>query len=378
MIPAVYLYLGDPPFTSITDAEYAAIPTGLPYFPSGMIVQDSSTDALSIIQNGVKSPVSAAVYQYLGEPPTTSIADADYTAIPTGLPYFPSGMIVQDGSTDAPSIVQNGVKSPVSAEVYLYLGDPPTTSVTDAQYTAIPTGLPYFPSGMIVQDSSTGALSIIQNGMKSLVSAAVYQYLGEPPTTSITDAEYTAIPTGLQFFPGGMIVQDSITGALSIIQNGVKRSVSEAVYVYLDSPQTVIVSDAVYQAIPTGLQYVADGMLVQDGSDTGAVSIIEGGLKRLVRPRSICTWASRKRPSLPMPTTRPFPPACHTSPTACWSRTAAGPSISSKAARSTSFPMTCPRTWPPFTATPTTPRPSSFPTLSSTPFPRGCSTSPAA
>ena len=125
-------------------------------------------------------------------------------------------MIVQDAITGALSIIQNGVKSLVSAEVYLYLGEPPTTSITDAEYAAIPTGLPYFPSGMIVQDSSTGALSIIQNGVKSLVSAAVYQYLGEPPTTAITDADYTAIPTGLQYLPNGIIVEDASTNSPSI------------------------------------------------------------------------------------------------------------------------------------------------------------------
>ena len=198
LLPAVYQYLGDPPTTSITDAEYAAISTGLPYFPDGMIVQDSATEAMSIIDGGQARAISAAVYQYLGDPPTTSITDAEYAAISTGLPYFPDGMIVQDSATEAMSIIDGGQARAISAAVYQYLGDPPTTSITDAQYAAISTGLPYFPDGMIVQDSATEAMSIIDGGQARAVSAAVYQYLGDPPTTSVTDAEYAAIPTYLQ------------------------------------------------------------------------------------------------------------------------------------------------------------------------------------
>ena len=278
---AVYQYLGDPPTTSIGDAEYTAIPTGLPYFPDGIIVQDSNTGAMSIVEGGEKLLVSTAVYQYLGDPPTTSVTDAQYTAIPTGLPYFPDGMIVQDSNTGAMSIVEGGEKLLVSTAVYQYLGDPPTTSITDAQYTAIPTGLPYFPDGMIVQDSNTGAMSIVEGGEKLLVSTAVYQYLGDPPTTSISDADYTAIPTGLPYFPDGMIVQDSNTGAMSIVEGGEKLLVSTAVYQYLGDPPTTSISDADYTAIPTGLPYFPDGMIVQD-SNTGAMSIVEGGEKLLV------------------------------------------------------------------------------------------------
>ena len=101
-------------------------------------------------------------------------------------------------------------------------------------------------------------MSIVEGGEKLLVSAAVYQYLGDPPTTSISDAEYTAIPTGLPYFPDGIIVQDSTTGAMSIV---------------------------------------------------------EGGKKLVVMPRSTSIWGPRRPRASPMPSTQQFPPGCRTSPT---------------------------------------------------------------
>ena len=66
-----------------------------------------------------------------------------------------------------------------------HLGNPLVTVIADTQYMAIPTGLQYFPAGMIVQDASTGDMSIIQGAIKRALSTSVYQYLGNPPVTVI-------------------------------------------------------------------------------------------------------------------------------------------------------------------------------------------------
>ena len=63
---------------------------------------------------------------------------------------------------------------------------PPLTTITDAQYQAIPTGLTYFADGMIVQDSPGGQISIVHGGVKELVGDGdpnpannpVYQSMG--------------------------------------------------------------------------------------------------------------------------------------------------------------------------------------------------------
>ena len=177
---------------------------------------------------------------------------------------------------------------------------------------------------MIVQDgTNTGPMSIIQGGLKQALSTPVYDYLGSPQPTIIPDAEYTAIPTGLQYFPNGMIVQDGTnTGPMSIIQGGLKQALSTPVYDYLGSPQPTIIPDAEYTAIPTGLQYFPNGMIVQDGTSTGAMSIIQGGLKQeLCAFWSTNTSGARSRPSFPTINIAPFPPVCSTTPTTCSWRT---------------------------------------------------------
>ena len=197
----------------ITDGQYQAIPTGLTYFPDGLIVQDGPGGQISIMQGGLKCLLSSEVQLYLGNPSVTVITDARYQAIPSGLQYFPDGMIVQDGPGGQISIVQGGVKrlvgdgdpNPTNNPVYQFMGDPPITAITDAEYQGVPTGLAYFHDGMIVQDALSGQISIIQNGVKHLVDSQVLKYLGASPggfpVTSICDAEYQAIPTGLEYFP---------------------------------------------------------------------------------------------------------------------------------------------------------------------------------
>ena len=99
-------------------------------------------------------------------------------------------------------------------------------------------------------------MSLIEAGQKRLVSTQVYQFIGAPPTT-IPDDEYNAIPTGLQFFPEGMFVAEADTGAIEIIQGGLKCWVSPEVYQYLGSPTVTDIPDSQFNAIPNGLQVLS-------------------------------------------------------------------------------------------------------------------------
>ena len=237
-------------------------------------------------------------------------------AIPTGLPYFPDGMIVQDASTGAMSIIQGGDKRSLTPEVYRYLGNPPVSIISANEYSAIPNCLYYFGINTIVANPSAGAVSIIQGGLDRGTNGPNFQYLGNPQATLHSEAQYAAVPTGLQYFPNGMIVQDATTNGLSVIHGDVKRLLSPAVYLYFGNPPVTVITDAEYQAIPTGSQYFPDGMIVQDGP-SGQISIVQGGLKELVgdgdpNPANNPVYLSmRSRRSLRSRTasTRGFPPA---------------------------------------------------------------------
>ena len=79
---------------------------------------------------------------------------------------------------------------------------------------------------------SGGQISIVQGGLKELVGDGdpnpannpVYLSMGSPPITTITDGQYQGIPTGLTYFPDGMIVQDGPGGQISIVQGGLRTS----------------------------------------------------------------------------------------------------------------------------------------------------------
>ena len=119
-----------------------------------------------------------------------------YTGVVAAPAFLPDGIIVEDATTGLVSIIDGGQARSLSAQVYLYLGNPQPTTISDAQYTAIPTGPAYYPSGMIVADASNGNLSIIDGGLACPLNTEVYQYLGDPAVTSISDASFTTISTG--------------------------------------------------------------------------------------------------------------------------------------------------------------------------------------
>ena len=194
-------------------------------------------------------------------------------------------MIVINSTGSNISIIEGGIRHYLSPEVYTYLGNPAYTTLPDAEFNAIPAGLQYFPDGMIVING-TGSNIIIQGGMRHYLSPEVYTYLGNPAFTTLPDDEFNAIPTGLQYFPDGMIVQDGSSGGeTSIIQGGQKRVVSATILQYLGFPHLTItiIPDDQYVGIPTGLPYVPQGLFVRDAG-SGATDIIQGGQKHLVSP----------------------------------------------------------------------------------------------
>ena len=107
------------------------------------------------------------------------------------------------------AIIQNGKACWVSAQVEQYLGNPGSTLIPDAQFNSIPGGPQYFPNGMLVRNSA-GTVAIIQNGQACWISAAVEQFLGNPSSTLIPDAQFNSIPGGPQYLPQGIAPNDTL------------------------------------------------------------------------------------------------------------------------------------------------------------------------
>ena len=86
-----------------------------------MLVEDSG-GTIDIIEGGEKHYVSydvsvylASLYGYTNDPPA-DLPDVQFNAIPIGLQYFPTGMIVQDGNAREPSALSRTGRSAISAQ----------------------------------------------------------------------------------------------------------------------------------------------------------------------------------------------------------------------------------------------------------------------
>src|SRR5205085_117325 len=131
------------------------------------------------------------------------------------------GLLVADAGTGNLALIAGGLARPLGTGVYQYLGSPPSTSISADQLAAIPAGPVYYPDGMVVR-AAAGTLAVIDGGLARPLGAGVYQRLGSPPEAALTDAQFAAIPAGPTYYPEGMVVL-SPAGALAIIAGGLAR-----------------------------------------------------------------------------------------------------------------------------------------------------------
>ena len=138
----------------------------------------------------------------------------------TGYRYFPEGMVIYDSTTGDIDIIEGGQKDPISPQLYAYMGSPAETDIPDAEFQDIPAGPQYFPAGMFVENQDTSQISMIQNGERYFISPQMEQILSQDladTPVSIPAAQYDAIPacqTPFYVLEGGVlyIINSSGTG----------------------------------------------------------------------------------------------------------------------------------------------------------------------
>ena len=99
------------------------------------------------------------------------------------------------------------------------------TSVTATNFNLIPQGADYFPNGMYLRNAQTGEISQYSGGDFHLVSVPVATKMGlnGSNVVTITAEQYDGISKGSDYFPQGMLLQNSQTGEIDMYNNGQHR-----------------------------------------------------------------------------------------------------------------------------------------------------------
>jgi hypothetical protein len=221
----------------------------------------------------------------------TPVTSANFNLIPQGSGYFPDGMYLRNAKTGEISQYSGGDFHLVSVPVATKMGlnGSNVVTITAEQYDGIPKGSDYFPQGMLIQNSQTGEIDIYNNGQRQLISVPVANAMGitAAQATTISASQFSEIPQGLEYFPQGVYLQDQATGEISQYSGGYNHvvSVPVATVMGLTSSQLIPVASSQYDAIPQGNAYYPQGVFVEN-NQTGEIDQISGGQRYWVSPQA--------------------------------------------------------------------------------------------
>jgi hypothetical protein len=221
----------------------------------------------------------------------TPVTAANFNLIPQGADYFPDGMYLRNAQTGEISQYSSGDFHLVSVPVATKMGlnGSNVVTITAEQYDGISKGSDYFPQGMLIQNSQTGEIDIYNNGQRQLISVPVATAMNvtAAQVTTISASQFSEIPQGLDYFPQGVYLQNQSTGEISQYSGGYNHVVSApvAAVMGLASSQLIPVTSSQYDAIPQGNAYYPQGIFVEN-NQTGEIDHISGGQRYWVSPQA--------------------------------------------------------------------------------------------
>jgi len=222
----------------------------------------------------------------------TTVTSANFNAIPEGSDYFPDGMYLRNAQTGEISQYAGGdfhlVSDPVATKMGLTGKN--VVTITVEQYDKVTKGSDYFPQGMLIQNSQTGEIDIYNNGQRQLISVAVAKVMNITPAqvTTISASQFSEIPQGLDYFPQGVYLQNQSTGEISQYSGGYNHvvSVPVATVMGLSSSQLIPVPSDQYNAIHQGNAYYPQGIFIENNS-TDEIDQISGGQRYWVSAQAV-------------------------------------------------------------------------------------------
>ena len=159
------------------------------------------------------------------------------------------------------------------------------TQVTNANFSLVSQGSDYFPSGMYLRNAQTGEISQYSGGDFHLVSIPVATKMGlsGSDVVTITAEQYDKVTKGSDYFPENILLQNAQTGEIDIYSGGQRHLISVPIAnaMNLTPAQLTVITASQFNEIPLGSDYIPNGVYLQNQS-TGEISQYSGGQDHLV------------------------------------------------------------------------------------------------
>ena len=264
-----------------------------PTFPAGTLLVDAETGEIDRYSDGSRHLISPPVVTQMGVTASqlTPVSASNFSLIPQGADYFPEGMYLRNAQTGEISQYSGSDFHLVSVPVATKMGlnGSNVVTITAEQYDNVPKGTDYFPQGMLIQNSQTGEIDIYNSGQRQLISVPVANVMNitAAQLTTISASQFNEIPPGLAYFPQNVYLQNQVTGEISEYSGGYNHvvSVPVATVMGLTSSQLIPVPPSQYNAIPQGNAYYPEGIFIQN-NQTGEIDQITGGQRHWVSPQA--------------------------------------------------------------------------------------------
>lgn len=207
--------------------------------------------------------------------------------------YYPNGTLVQVAGEPGVWLIEDGRKRAITSKAVLVSRFDPSAIVTvsPTDIASYPRGFDIkFPNYTLVQESSTGIKYLLVNDQKkSFENEEVFRRLGfNPDEVEIaTNSELALYKEGSTItltsaYPLGQLIQDTSSGGVYFVQDGVKHPIVSREIMKHNFPlHTIIKGDpATLQGFQTGQKVIfKDGKLIKS-SDSPVVYVISEGKKR--------------------------------------------------------------------------------------------------
>lgn len=210
------------------------------YFPDGTLVRQEGEPGVWLIESGMRRPfwTKTALMTRFPNPTIITISRNDLERHAIGMPIkFPNYSLVANPAGDIYLLVGNDKKKIASPEVFRSLGYNPEEVIhaTDDELAWYRDGRSItleslYPAGDLLQDSKTGGVYYVEDGIKYPIWAKevlVIRFGANRTITRVAQEHLDKFPTGQGVrLPDGTLIQEKGAREIYVISNGKKRLIA--------------------------------------------------------------------------------------------------------------------------------------------------------
>lgn len=235
---------------SVSQTEFDSYPLEAQIAPlDETLLKGDVEGTVFIIQSGKKRPISYPIFvqRNYSFAKVVTLPQAEVSAYEMGtfLPPLNGSLLI--GETDPTVyVIEGDFKRPITYDIFVArkYSFAKLMKLYDSEVVAFQTGpMMYPPDQVQVQLKGDAGIYWFKDGMKRYVSAFVFKQrgVGNFPMVKIGLDEFNAIPTGTPLPPkDGTFIKGDASGAIYLMQDGVKKLLTPVSYKRLRSPKPTI------------------------------------------------------------------------------------------------------------------------------------------